>query len=329
MNNNKYLIVYHLEDNDGVCSAALLKYYLLNNLHADINNITLFPATYAILDKVAENNFSEFEGYDFLIMTDISFNNFNYMEILFDMFGKNFVWIDHHAPIIRTSEERKFDIKINGVRNIHKSAILNTYQYCFDEFNIKYNAGNAPAILVYLSAWDSWTSEQEKLDFDKVRCVNTGFTSISKLNVDWWFEKMSRILDSEDYRYNDELIYEMYELGKKINDEADRRSEELVKNCGIGGFTVNGNRSCIVLFTSGPTSSLIFKTVRGEYDNAVCFKSSSTGNITISMYNVKDTHDFHCGNYLHDKYNGGGHEGAAGATISIDKFTEILKTKQI
>ena len=327
MNNNRYIIIYHLEDNDGVCSAAILKYYLMTELHA--TDITLFPATYAILSEVEKNNFVEFNGYDVFIMTDISFNNFSAMEYIYETFGKNFIWIDHHAPIIRESEVKKYDIKINGVRDTSRSAILNAYKYCYDTFDVKYNSELAPLVFRYLSAWDSWTTDREKLDFDKVRAVNAGFTSISKLSVDWYYERMARILNSEDYRYNDEIIYEMYEIGKKIIDEADRKSEELVKNCGIGGFTVNGNRSCIILFTSGPTNSLMFKTVRGEYDNAVCFKSSSTGNVIISMYNVIDTHDFHCGNYLHSKYGGGGHEGAAGATITFEQFNKILKTKQI
>ena len=73
----------------------------------------------------------------------------------------------------------------------------------------------------------------------------------------------------------------------------------------------------------------MFKTVQGKYDNAVCFKSSNTGNIILSMYNVIDNHSFHCGTYLKNKYGGGGHEGAAGATISIDTFINILKTKKI
>lgn len=327
---NKYLIVYHLEDNDGCCSAAILKYYLTSVLNLDVSNIDLFPATYAILDKVAENNFEEFNGYDALIMTDVSFNNFNHMETIYEMFGKNFIWIDHHAPVIKMSEQKKYDIKINGIRDTSRSAILNAYKYCFDPFDINYLEGKAPLILRYLSAWDSWSTSQENLNFEQTRCINTGFTSVSKLDVNWWYERMFRILDPNDYRYEEETLYEMQEIGSKIVEETDRKNEELVKNCGISGFTVGkDNRSCIILFTSGSTNSLMFKYYRGIYDNAVCFKTSSTGNIIISMYNIIDDHSFHCGNYLHDKYGGGGHEGAAGATISFETFTNILKTKKI
>lgn len=327
MNNNKYLIIYHFEDNDGVCSAALIKYYLVNELHAQEENIELYPANYAKLSTEATFNLERFEGYDNIIMTDISFNNFSDMKKMYEMYGKNFCWIDHHAPIINASMVEKYDHKINGVRLTTKSAILNAYQYCYDTFNEKYNDRTLPQILLYLSAWDSWTSAQEGIDFDSTRYVNTGFTSESKLSVDYYYESMHNILTGEIY--NAAKIVEMEKRGKAICEEADRKNAELVSTAGIGGFTVDGNRSCIVLFTSGATSSLVFKSVRGKYQQAVCFKSSSTGNIIMSMYNVEDNHEFHCGNYLHEKYNGGGHEGAAGATLSMDIFMKILKTKQI
>jgi len=335
--NKTYLIVYHLEDNDGCSSAALIKYYLVNELHVPEKNIKLFPATYAILNNVLNSDFYYIDenyckvnilDFDYFIMTDISFNDFEGMKIIYDTYGSNFIWIDHHAPIIKESIKQEYDIKINGIRDTSRSAILNTYKYCYDPLDIAYLNGNAPLVLRYLSAWDSWSISQENLDFDKTRNINTGFTSESKLAVDYWYDLMPKILENDKANI-DALLLAMEDRGRKINEAMDKRCEELVKNCGIGGFTVNGNKSCIIVFTSGPTSSLIFKSVRGQYDNAVCFKSSSTGNVTISLYNVIDTHDFHCGEYLKNKYNGGGHEGAAGATISFDTFCEILKTKQI
>ena len=327
----KYLIVYHLEDNDGCCSAAIFKYYLNTVLGIDEKDITLFGATYPILDKVKANNFIDSDGYDSLIITDISFNDFNAMEYLYEKFGKNnFTWIDHHAPVIKTSVERKYDTLINGVRDSSRSAILNAYKYCFDPVDIKYISGEAPIVLRYLSAWDSWSTERENLDFDRTRNINTGFTSESALSVDYWYKIMDTLINSSNYSEEiNTLLNSMEERGRKINDANDKKCEELLKTNAMDGFIVDGNRKCVVLFTSGPTNSLMFKTVQGKYDNAVCFKSSSTGNIILSMYNVIDNHEFHCGTYLKNKYGGGGHEGAAGATIGIDTFINILKTKSI
>ena len=329
--NKKYLIVYHLEDNDGCCSAAIFKYYLTKVLNVPEINISLFGATYPILDKVKANNFSDFSGYDSIIITDISFNDFSAMEYLYETFGVgNFTWVDHHAPVIKTSIERKYDTKINGVRDSSKSAILNAYKYCFDPYDVKYTSGEAPIVLRYLSAWDSWSTSKENLDFDRTRNINTGFTSESQLSVDYWYKMMDILINSSnDSEGIIKLLESMEERGRKINEANDKKCEELLKTSAMDGFIVDGNRKCVVLFTSGPTNSLMFKTVQGKYDNAVCFKSSSTGNIILSMYNVIDNHTFHCGTYLHDKYGGGGHEGAAGATISMDTFINILKTKKI
>lgn len=326
----KYLIVYHQEDNDGCCSAGLLKHYVVSKLGVSPDLIDYFPATYAILDKVAENNFADFEGYDFVVMTDVSFNNFSDMVKLYEKLGKeNFAWIDHHAPVIQKSIETKYDTLINGERNIYKSAILNAYRYCFDPLNINYLSGKAPLVLRYLSAWDSWTYDRENLNFDNCRYINTGFTRESKLDPEYWYKMMPIFLDPDSEDFVDDLIDKMLCRGFeecRVHDEA---NEKLVKQAGMPGFTVNGNRSCIVLFTSGGTSSLLFKSVRGQYDNALCVKSHSSGRVIVSLYNVTDTHDFHCGTYLQKKYNGGGHEGAAGATITFEQLNEILQTKQI
>ena len=53
----KYLIIYHSEDNDGACSAAIMKYYLVNELKAKEQDIKLFGANYAILKGVANSDF--------------------------------------------------------------------------------------------------------------------------------------------------------------------------------------------------------------------------------------------------------------------------------
>ena len=89
------------------------------------------------------------------------------------------------------------------------------------------------------------------------------------------------------------------------------------------------NRSACALFIQGPTNSQIFKSIRNVVDNGIIFKRYRNGDWNISLYNTKDDHDFHCGNYLKEKYGGGGHEGAAGCTITNDQFFNILKTKKL
>ena len=35
----KTLLIYHFEDNDGVCSAAIMLYYLVNEMHIDKKDV--------------------------------------------------------------------------------------------------------------------------------------------------------------------------------------------------------------------------------------------------------------------------------------------------
>lgn len=334
--NKKYLIIYHFEDNDGCCSAVIMKYYIVNELNANEKDITLFGANYAMLSKVYANNFNfvlndeelNILDFDSVIMTDVSFNDFNAMKTLYEEFGSNFTWIDHHAPIIEESVRRKYDILINGVRDIHRSALLNAYKYCYDPLDANYTNGTAPYLLRVLSAWDSYSFENEGIDFEYARRVNMGFTKWYNLDINTWYSNIGNfILGTPEF--NKSYADEGFKLGKKEADEYDERNESIIKNFGMPGFNVNG-RPAMMIFMSEGTSSLIFKSVMDKYKNGICAKTSPTGNILISLYNTDRTdHSFHCGTYLHDKYGGGGHEGAAGATISIETFAKILKTKTL
>jgi nanoRNase/pAp phosphatase (c-di-AMP/oligoRNAs hydrolase) len=73
----------------------------------------------------------------------------------------------------------------------------------------------------------------------------------------------------------------------------------------------------------------MFKTCPENIQHGIVFKRQPNGNWTFSLYNVRNDSDFHCGDFLKKKYNGGGHPGAAGCTITEEQFITILKNKQI
>ena len=96
-------------------------------------------------------------------------------------------------------------------------------------------------------------------------------------------------------------------------------------------FTINDGtgRKCIALFIQGPTSSLIFSSIKNEYTNGVVFKHLKCGDWGISLYNtdIKYDSEFHCGEYLKKNYGGGGHAGAAGCKVTEEQFIELLKNR--
>jgi oligoribonuclease NrnB/cAMP/cGMP phosphodiesterase (DHH superfamily) len=332
----KFLIIYHQEDNDGVLSAAIFKYYLLYNLKIGPKDVELLPATYNTLKTIVEKKEYEKwkENYAHIIMTDISFNDSSIMLWLKKNYKENFTWVDHHAPIIKESIAKDFD-DINGIRRTDHSAIYNAWLYLYDPFGEK----EIPEVIKMLSAWDSWTYEDEGIDPEYCRAYNKGFTITSQLKVGWWMNNMELIIhDSAD---NAAFISSIYESGKKECDRQDSADIEMIRVNGDPTWKVN-DIPAIMVVTTGQTNSFMFRSLQVENPTeenirvAAVFKHCKDGNWTLSLYNIYDYKGkkdnplyFHCGEYLHDKYNGGGHEGAAGCTIGIDKLYLMLKSKKI
>jgi nanoRNase/pAp phosphatase (c-di-AMP/oligoRNAs hydrolase) len=74
----------------------------------------------------------------------------------------------------------------------------------------------------------------------------------------------------------------------------------------------------------------MFKCLRKKgIRHGLVFKHQPDGNWVLSMYNINDNDNFHCGDFLRAKYNGGGHKGAAGCTLDEKTFIKILKNKRI
>lgn len=331
----KFLLIYHKEDNDGVISAALLYDWILNKLNTSKENIDLLPADYNILSKFAkaycdEEQLKELhENYDIIVMTDISFNNIKFMQKLYNEFNNNFVWFDHHAPIINTSYKHKFG-NCPGIRDTNKSAILCVYEYLYDTFNLYYKKKEIPELLRILSAWDSWTYEREGYDFNYVKNINKGVTD--KYGLDIYkvlddIEKFKSLIQTG-------LIDIFYQHGRVLNEYDDRTMENIIKSSADTSWEVKSPLSTIhkacAIFHQGATNSTMFKTLKGtDIKHALVFKHQPDGNWVLSMYNINDDEDFHCGDFLREKYNGGGHKGAAGCTLDEKTFIKILKSKQI
>lgn len=335
---NRYLIIYHEEDNDGVCSGAMAKHYLVDELGVDPGQIVTYGATYAKMDRLLANEFwlrdedspivvdgkhintNVLYNYTHVILTDISFNNFEGIEELYEKFENNFVWVDHHAPVILESVKRKLDDKIPGVRDTTRSAILNMYKYLYDPFDNNYLSGKVSESLRMLSAWDSWSYEREGIDFERCRVFNIGMSKLGHINLDWWFQHWDGIV-------SDEYQEEAFTLGQMWVDDLKEHWAVAMKKNAQYGFTVGG-RSAALIFTESSTSSLCFESVKDIVQNGICVKTSSDGNIILSLYNTDNQHDFHCGRYCQEHFHGGGHEGAAGGKLTFDEFAELYKSKE-
>ena len=349
----KYLIIYHREDNDGLFSGALFYNYLLTSLHIDKNDIQLLGGDYNNLETWAAQhcNIEELkEKYENIIMTDISFNE-KYMKLLYDNYGSKFIWCDHHKPIINASFKYKFD-NCPGIRNTSKSAILCVYEYLYDQFNEVYSTidGHAnpyfPELLRILSGWDSWSYEREGYNFDYVRNVNKGVLAVLKLDFENVLKKVSETINiyTNNPGYNNltgevDFIQEMYNIGKTLNEYEDNVMTDIIKNSGDCSWQVRFDdkdkgrplyhKACAI-FHQGSTNSTMFKCIKNKgINHGLVFKHQPNGNWVLSMYNVSEDEWTHCGEFLKERYNGGGHKGAAGCTLTQEQFISILQNKTL
>ena len=319
---DKYLIIYHKEDNDGLFSMAIIYNYLTEEKHINRNMISLFGADYNMMENINIHT-DIIDQYDYVYITDISFDNAETMRELRKTYGNKLTWFDHHAPMINKSEELHFD-DIPGTRTTKHSALYNAFTYLYNF------VGRIPDLFKVLSAWDSWSYEAENINFDFCRYVNIGVNNKYDLNIEKIINYVYDIIYTYDHIELSAQINELKDLGKLECNIIDRNNKNLIKTYGDFTWTVGpDNRSACALFIQKPTNSQIFSSCKERVQNGIVFKRLTDGMWTISLYNPIDTNEFHCGKFLQEYYNGGGHEGAAGAQITEDEFIKILKAKHI
>lgn len=350
MKQKDYLIIYHKEDNDGVFSAAIFYDYLTRILKFKLEDLCFIGADYNDLSKFAKENPVDqlHEDFKHIIMTDISFNDVKYMKQLWKEFGYDFIWCDHHAPIIKASFENHFD-DVPGIRDTNRSAILCAYKYLYDQFDDDYNNKKVPELLRILSAWDSWSYEREGYNFEFVRSINKAVTYHYNLELGKTKKLISDLIQTyqtnEPHGYfsaivkDGSLIKDLLDIGNVITGVEDKNMEAIIKNDGDCNWKLwfddedKGRplyKKACAIFMQGASNSTMFKCLKNtDIDHGIVFKHKADGNWTISLYNVRDDNWVHCGDYLKKKYNGGGHKGAAGCTVTEQQFIKILKNKSI
>ncbi|MBO6271230.1 hypothetical protein J6O48_00460 [bacterium] len=326
---SKILIIYHKEDNDGVISAAIIDYCI----HDDPEDIIEYLGVdYNDLKTIDEKTIDTWYSiYNFIILTDISLNE-NLMSYLYTKFGTNVAWFDHHKPIIESSFKYGFS-EMKGLRDINHSAILNAYIYNVQLNNIlplNKDKIKIPEMFKILSAYDSWTFKQEGYDGDYVKKINLAVTVDLDLDIEKAKKFVHKII-KELYDNNEQPTIDNYlTTGNIIFKYNEFNNKTIIKSFADDSFTID-NKPIITLFMQGGTNSTMFeyvKNINPEIQHGAVFKHKKDGWI-LSLYNIYDNCDFDCGQYLKEKYNGGGHKGAAGCTLSEQQFIEIYNAKTI
>ena len=318
----KHLIIYHKEDNDGVFSAAIAAEYIRKENKDDV--IDTKGMDYVMMANITKDDLYIWqEVYDNVIMVDISFSNPKTMKMMWEMFGSKFIWIDHHAPAIKSSFANGYD-NVPGERGTDRSALMLTYKFFFDPLDEQWMKNEVPYILKVLSVWDSFTFSDE-IHKDFAYDVNVGVTDYFRLSLTSIRAFVRNIIENGEN--GGDVAYFM-EIGHTINKHNAWVAEQRLMNDGDFTWKV-GNRQAVALFLQGATNSLMFESAKDRAKNGIVFKRKPDGNWVISLYNTNDGDEFHCGEFLKNNYGGGGHGGAAGATITQKQSIKLLSTKTL
>ena len=329
MKKKKYLLYYHKEDNDGLFSGAIFYNYLTGHLKVSPSDIEAKGMDYNQMAAFASQHPVKklHENYTDILMTDISFNDPKFMKALWKEFGKNFVWCDHHAPIIKMSMTDGFS-DVPGVRETDRSAILCVYKFLYDPFDEAYNEKKIPEILRIMSAYDSWTFEKAGYDKDYAATVNRGVSVEFGHDFKEVCDYVRKLLSGDTKGLLTVADFEAQ--GKIVRNSENKTNANIIETVGDMTWTLdNGKRKACALFLQGGTNSMMFASVADKVTNGIVFKRQPNTNWVLSLYNTSDDDTFDCGLYMKEHYQGGGHKGAAGGTITEDKFIELLKKKAI
>lgn len=320
INNKKVLLIYHNEDNDGLFSAAIINYALKQQ---GIEQIDFKGANYIDMKEIEESGSYKTlkEQYENIILTDISFSGKVMLWLASNV--KNFIWFDHHRPIIMESMKLGFD-NVSGLRDTNHSALYNAWMYYNNPLKDQNIA--IPKLYNLLSAWDSFTYEQNGYTLDTVKIVNLGTNAIYELNLDK-IKKLVEAIASNGDELDTNVVKDLVTIGTVCLKYENSKNANIVATSCDREWTVDG-RKAVALFMCGPSNSEMFATLKGsEFDNALVFKVTGSDKVTVSLYNINNEDDYDCGAYMLNKYKGGGHVGAAGCQISKSKFIQLLKSK--
>lgn len=335
--------------------------HLIGTTYAELSNmIKQYGSPEALIDRWAKQ-------YDQIFMTDISFNEVNVMKMLKEKFKFSFCWFDHHAPIINASIKEGFD-NIAGNRDTKCSATMLAWNFLYGSpFTLltnNYSDGNViPEFIRAISGYDSFNWAKHGLEFSKCYYYTRGYEVMTNLLPDVCISFMSNFIIStiidDEYKAQNKIswyltscgtyveflqsmsgqLHDFVEFGTTIEQYEDYMWQRNIETWSDFGWSIDGKygekKEAIALFCQQPTCSRFFKSLlitHPEIKNAIVFKKNPGNETwTVSVYNIdiKDDEVFNVGKYLKKRYNGGGHAGAGGATLTKLQFSRIMKTKNL
>ena len=285
----KSYCIYHCEDFDGMCSAAIVKFFLGNT-------VVLIPATNAgkslsIFDNIPLGSSVYICDYSYPLdqMVELSKNY-------------NLVWKDHHG-IIQDAEQMGFNP--DGLRSIKYSGCELTWMFFkqkYKQLKADYKYEDSPIVVKLLGRYDVHDNENNVSGYNPL-VFQCGFRSYNldlDKNYQFWYD----LLNEDDH----EKLKEIHNTGKIVLKYLKNFNKRYIDLYGYES-EINNHRALVVNY--GKASNMVFDDYNGDLNDFDYFITYVRKNnkYNVSVYSKKDNVS---ARELAQRFGGDGHFHAAG-----------------
>lgn len=330
----KTYIIHH-NDLDGYAAAGIAKAYLMKEGHTPI----LIEMDYSLsLPNI-------FEQDDVIYMLDFSLQPFREKMIPLAEAVDEFIWIDHHATVIKEydeyKQERQDNWYIKGMRNPEFCGAELTWAWFKLEpgqsiSSIKQVLENIPPALCLVGDWDTW--RHAKMPDSQAPYFKLAFDTCTPAEVIDWFETYNNKIN--DYYNMSVVVTDKINQGVSIELFKRMLSADLMKSMAfeakmsvplpgpLGGSSVHNIIAANIGIRGSDAFSSVYDPKRHEM--MLRFVYENTGKVSVSLYSTNP--DINCGDLAKRCGDagpfpgGGGHKGAAGFQTSWEFLMYKLLT---
>lgn len=329
--------VFHHNDNDGRCAAAIVRYELESHIINNADNFIEYDHTKGInfdFDTLIEG--------EHVYIVDLALDDVIF-KVIKECYKRKCVitFIDHHKTTVKrleklTGEEKKIIDSISKFVRIGISGTLLTYIWsCMSEDERKdpntpfdfsdkrthvligkdIESGreyHIPLIVRWVDDYDVWIHDYKE---SKIFSVMSSLEADLSPYGDFW----------ECIYSNDILVYKKFitpgEYVMKYIDSQNHRAQKYMYDVNV---ELNGREYKGIMY-NGYGNSFVFGDKFNEYDVCFVYHENDKG-VKVSLYSREDS-EFDCSKYA-EKMGGGGHQHAAGYFTSNDKVYKCEEVKQ-
>jgi len=282
---------YHSGDLDGHCAGAVVHYFT----HADCCGVDYGDSL--PFDVLAHDDYTTVYVVDF---------SFTTKEMHYLAKNYNLVWIDHHKTNLNLFNELH-----SNYPSFKWSFALN-YAACeLAYLFFTAGGGEIPDFVHLLGRYDVWDHDDERvLPFQYG--MRLEYNNQKPVDAIWKY-----LFNYEDGTLLDSII----STGKTVLEYQKSLDEKAIKNA----FEVNFHGYKAIAVNVQQVSTYTFAHYQSEYDIGIGFHYQPGRGVVMSLRSLSDDVDVSA---IADKYDGGGHKGAAGFVVSTALAKKLLKIKE-